>query len=247
MKDTELEALLKRHYRGFAPTRFPGADQQRYAGLVRSTIREALDSSGRPVAVLDFGCGRGAVDIYDFRSENVRVCGVDVDSSVLGNPLLDEAKLCNEALDYADDTFDVICSSHVFEHLDSPWESMAELYRVLKPGGKLIALTPNCRSLPALAARITPRRLHVWLNAKRGRAERDTFPTVYRLNTKRAVRAAAEKVGFKIEMIEYWEGRPEYFFFTRFTFCIGLCWEKAVTSLPFLGWLRSSLFVVLSK
>ena len=247
MKDTELEALLRKHYPAFAPIRFPGADQQRYAGLVRSTIREALDAGARPVAVLDFGCGRGHVDIYDFRCKDVRVCGVDVDNAVLDNPFLDEAKLCDEALDYPDDTFDVVCAAHVFEHLDKPCESMAELYRVLKPGGKLVVLTPNSRSLPALAARVTPRGFHAWLNAKRGRAERDTFPTVYRLNTKRAIRSAAEKAGFKVEMMEYWEGRPEYFFFTRLTFWIGLCWQRTVTSLPFLGWLRSSLFAVLRK
>ena len=42
------------------------------------------------------------------------------------------------ALPYADDTFDVVLMAHVLEHIGDPQAALAELYRVLKPGGIII-------------------------------------------------------------------------------------------------------------
>jgi dTDP-4-amino-4,6-dideoxygalactose transaminase/SAM-dependent methyltransferase len=43
---------------------------------------------------------------------------------------------------YADDSFDAFICSHVLEHVDNDQKAMAELYRVLKPGGWGIAMAP---------------------------------------------------------------------------------------------------------
>jgi SAM-dependent methyltransferase len=40
-------------------------------------------------------------------------------------------------LPYKDSSFDAVISQAVFEHLSRPWEVADELYRVLKPGGRL--------------------------------------------------------------------------------------------------------------
>lgn len=157
--------------------------------MVRELIEQHRGGSDGPVRVLDFGCGRGAVGLYDFRAEGVRVCGADVDPVILSNPMLDEAKVIVDGrLDWPDGTFDVICSIHVLEHVADPAGTLAEQYRVLRPGGHVIAVTPNARSLPALIARVTPGSFHRWVNAKRGGKTVDTFPTLYRLNTVRQVR-----------------------------------------------------------
>jgi SAM-dependent methyltransferase len=216
--------------------------------MVRGAIEQHRDGSGGPVRVLDFGCGRGAVELYDFRSSGVRVCGADVDPVVLVNPMLDEAKVIKDGrLGWPDGTFDVICSSHVLEHVPDPARTLSELHRVLKPGGHVVAVTPNARALPALVARVTPSSFHRWVNAKRGRRTVDTFPTLYRLNTVRQVTEAASGSGFTVEMLEYWEGRPEYFLFSRWAFYIGLAWERLVNRCGMLAGLRSSLFIVLRK
>jgi len=43
------------------------------------------------------------------------------------------------SLPFADDSFDVILVAHVIEHMADPEQTLVELYRVLKPGGVLIA------------------------------------------------------------------------------------------------------------
>lgn len=46
-------------------------------------------------------------------------------------------------LPFADDTFDRIICSEVLEHLVHDTEAMAELYRVLKPGGRIAVSVPT--------------------------------------------------------------------------------------------------------
>ena len=48
-----------------------------------------------------------------------------------------------EKLPYDDNFFDFIVSTDTFEHVQSLEKSMAECYRVLKPGGKLLAVFPQ--------------------------------------------------------------------------------------------------------
>jgi len=46
------------------------------------------------------------------------------------------------ALPFGDDSFDVICCSHVLEHVPDDLRAMAELFRVLRPGGWAILQSP---------------------------------------------------------------------------------------------------------
>ncbi|MBO1067929.1 MAG: methyltransferase domain-containing protein [Dolichospermum sp. DEX189] len=48
---------------------------------------------------------------------------------------------------YEDNTFDFFICSHVLEHIQNDIKAMNELYRVLKPGGKGIAMVPIALSL----------------------------------------------------------------------------------------------------
>jgi SAM-dependent methyltransferase len=47
---------------------------------------------------------------------------------------------------FADATFDAVYASHVIEHVHSPFALLSECFRILKPGGRLVILTPNTRS-----------------------------------------------------------------------------------------------------
>lgn len=47
-----------------------------------------------------------------------------------------------QALSFTDDSFDVITSSHVLEHVADPDRAFGELFRVLRPGGRLIFSIP---------------------------------------------------------------------------------------------------------
>jgi SAM-dependent methyltransferase len=43
---------------------------------------------------------------------------------------------------FDDETFDLILAEHVLEHLENFTKTMSELYRILKPGGKIIVYVP---------------------------------------------------------------------------------------------------------
>jgi SAM-dependent methyltransferase len=46
-----------------------------------------------------------------------------------------------------ENSFDAVTMSHVIEHVADPVELMAECRRILKPGGLLVVVTPNTKSL----------------------------------------------------------------------------------------------------
>ena len=161
--------------------------------LFRQEILEYLNSS---TVLLDLGAGAGLLPQMDFREHVALACGMDIEPCVLDNPFLYEAHVGNVAqLSWAENTFDVVVSNNVLEHLLQPATVFSEVYRVLKPGGIFLIKTPNCLHYVALLARCTPHRFHEWFNQKRGRASKDTFPTLYRVNTSRRIRACCLSAG----------------------------------------------------
>jgi len=48
-----------------------------------------------------------------------------------------------EKLPFQDDEFDFVNMSEVIEHVEDPKKVMSEVYRVLKPGGKVYVSVPN--------------------------------------------------------------------------------------------------------
>ncbi len=43
---------------------------------------------------------------------------------------------------FADQSFDIILSNDVLEHVNLPEEAIAEIYRILKPGGEIFITVP---------------------------------------------------------------------------------------------------------
>ncbi len=56
-------------------------------------------------------------------------------------------------LSFADDSFDIIVSCEVFEHIPDPDQGLAETFRVLRPGGQLILTIPFFARNPASVRR----------------------------------------------------------------------------------------------
>ncbi len=57
-------------------------------------------------------------------------------------------KLDATALPYADASFDLILANHVLEHIDDDARALAELWRVLRPGGCAVLQVPIAQRLP---------------------------------------------------------------------------------------------------
>jgi SAM-dependent methyltransferase len=92
---------------------------------------------------------------------------------------------------------DLVLCEHVFEHFVRPARVVDDVARVLRPGGHLVFATPNRYGPVALLARVSPHALHAWWNRKRGAAAEDTFPTLYRLNTRSAIERECARAGLK--------------------------------------------------
>jgi SAM-dependent methyltransferase len=110
-------------------------------------VRKNGPHSGR---VLEVGCGLGhllarLVDQYD-------VFGADINQSALTQATGNVPQgnfLCMSAEDlgaFPDDMFQVVIAKHVVEHLPDPERAIAEMSRVLTPGGFLLFATPNIDS-----------------------------------------------------------------------------------------------------
>ena len=101
------------------------------------------DVTGRDV--LDIGCGAGPL-AERLTQRGARVSGFDSSARMIDiarkrlddNVDLQVADLA-EPLPYDDDTFDVACASLVLHYLADWADSLTEIRRVLRPGGRLIA------------------------------------------------------------------------------------------------------------
>ena len=51
------------------------------------------------------------------------------------------------ALPYADARFDLVIANHVLEHIEDDWAALAEIRRVLRPGGSAILQVPVAQRL----------------------------------------------------------------------------------------------------
>jgi SAM-dependent methyltransferase len=213
--------------------------------ILRAAVLERLKPQHR---LLDLGAGAGIVPEMNFRGHADRVCGVDPDERVVDNPFLDEGRQgVGESIPYEDESFDIVVSDNVLEHLDRPVEVFREVARVLKPGGIFLAKTPNRWHYVATAASLTPHGFHRWFNAKRGRAQENTFPTRYRANSRAQLTRVAAGSGLVLESCRLIEGRPEYLRQMGLLYLAGALYERIVNSTQALAAFRVILVAELRK
>jgi 2-polyprenyl-3-methyl-5-hydroxy-6-metoxy-1,4-benzoquinol methylase len=125
----------------------------------------------KPGRLLEIGCGSGK-RLSRLKSLGWQVEGQEVDQKAAsvaqrkyGFPVhlgdLTDLKL-------GVDTYDAIVMNHVIEHVHHPVELLSESRRLLKPGGSLIAITPNADSqehhlfMESWFSLDPPRHLHIF-------------------------------------------------------------------------------------
>lgn len=98
--------------------------------------------------LLDIGCGNGQfirrMATLGWETEGVDVDKKAVDYCVSKGLTVHYGNL--EDIKLKENCYDVITLNHVIEHLVSVEDMLHEIYRILKPGGKLIISTPNSNS-----------------------------------------------------------------------------------------------------
>lgn len=219
MLSLERQNHWREQYRALRPGWRPATEL--YADCARRWLR----SDSR---VLDVGCGRGGLVEqlgYDLR----RIIGLDPDwLSVREHRLpLPRAVGLSQALPLPDASIDLILASWVLEHLAEPESDLREAARVLRPGGALVFITPNCRH-PLVG-------LNGWIGRTRwqsslvgrfyGRGQADTFAPFYRANTPRDLRRLLALAG--LELLElHTVADPTYLAFNAPLFHLGRWLEE---------------------
>jgi arsenite methyltransferase len=123
----------------------------------REVLRLLAPAAGE--RVLDIGSGPGllAGELAAAVGPTGRVCGVDVSADMLalarardlptGWAPVEYLTAGAERLPYPDDTFDLAVSTQVLEYVPDVPAALAEAYRVLRPGGRLLLLDTDWDSI----------------------------------------------------------------------------------------------------
>ena len=113
---------------------------------VRETI--ATQISGGKGVILDVGCGRAWVAEM-FCPQGYEVISMDISlvntsKALKRHPFENHFAIAADAfsLPFKEHTFDFIIASEIIEHVYDPATFVKNLFRILKPGGRLIVTTP---------------------------------------------------------------------------------------------------------
>ena len=130
---------LSRHYAQKDAAYFNGARHDFVARLPQDA----------GAAILEVGCGTGATGVAAFAAGRAaRYVGIEIDPAsaesaraVLNEVLIGDVERLE--LPWQPATFDALILSEVLEHLVDPWAVLARLARVVRPGGMVLASSPN--------------------------------------------------------------------------------------------------------
>ncbi|MBV1879113.1 MAG: class I SAM-dependent methyltransferase [Pseudomonadales bacterium] len=98
---------------------------------------------------LDVGCGNGKF-VQKLSALGWQASGVEFSESAAKAGISAGLKITVGTLEeaqYPDASFDLISARHLIEHLPNPVQFMAEITRLLRPGGRLLIRTPNSNAL----------------------------------------------------------------------------------------------------
>jgi SAM-dependent methyltransferase len=180
------------------------------------TYRTILDRHVTPsTRWLDLGCGHQLLPTWmhdgleqaRLLSDRCRVLvGIDYTAaSVVAHQTLRHRLVGDiQRLPFADASFDLISANMVVEHVDDPAALLAQIRRVLAPGGAFLFHTPNRLFYQILLTMWVPPAVRKKAASLiEGREEADVFPTRYRMNSTRAIGALARQHGFAVEELHF--------------------------------------------
>ncbi|MBI3043004.1 MAG: methyltransferase domain-containing protein [Betaproteobacteria bacterium] len=121
----------------------PAISAGRKTGAIAVIVRERMATPIRRFLVV--GCGSGAEAATLARA--LGGAGVGIDLKTAFDPAaaraVDLRRGDATGLEFGDEEFDFVYSYHVLEHIPHYMKALAEMHRVLRPGGAYLVGTPN--------------------------------------------------------------------------------------------------------
>jgi SAM-dependent methyltransferase len=121
--------------------RYRREGRERKARTMALVLRDFLGRRLATASVLDVGAAAGFIDHY-LAAHVARVIGIDIDADAIRHaqqncvaPNLRFQVGDAMDLDFPDESFDVVLCTNVYEHVPDARRLMAEIRRVLRPGG----------------------------------------------------------------------------------------------------------------
>jgi ubiquinone/menaquinone biosynthesis C-methylase UbiE len=112
---------------------------------------------GKQVRLLEFGCSQGHLLDAVKGDKQIVATGIDLSGAELEYAKKKELNVLSgtlQSLKLPDESFDAIVAIHVIEHLYSPVDTLAEMNRILSPGGILFSIVPCVAHIKARLAGI---------------------------------------------------------------------------------------------
>ncbi len=215
---------------------FPDAQKQLW-GRFRSELAAHVTPE---TLVLDAGGGQGSWFLRSLVGQARQVIGVDTQRPA--HHILDAfVQGTLEALPFPDGTFHVIVCNDVIEHLVHPYQSMAEVARVLSPpsrrgakdGGLFFFKTPCLYAPSSLLTHLFPYVWHRRVKRLLGVPVDHVFPTAFRCNTPSSLDACLREAGMEPEWLLRVDGTFGYFAFNRPLYVLGLLYSRFLSLPPF--------------
>lgn len=180
-----------------------------------------------------------------------RLDGLDIDPRARSNGELDNVFIYDGGrFPIADESYDLVVADYVMEHVEEPSLMLREIYRVLKCKGAFVFRTPNIFHYVSLVSHFTPQSFHVaTANKVRNRTGDvlDPYPTFYRFNSERSIRAIAEQAPMRVEKLRFVEKEPSYLKFNSIAYRFGVVYERVMNLTSFFEGMRANIFGVLVK
>lgn len=210
-KRTELERVFRLRYGDPYGAGWCPALMYRYGYFTPDIYYEALVDKlvqeGQPW--LDVGGGRDLFPHNRRLAEHVSersgcVVGVDPSDTLDENPFVHH-KVKASIEEFRDSrTFPLVTLRMVAEHIAHPQQVVDALARLTSRGGHVVVYTINVLSPLSWASLLIPFRFHHPLKRLLWKTEeKDTFPVVYKMNTRRRLKKLFTSAGFQERRFDY--------------------------------------------
>ena len=122
--------------------------RDRKAQNIKECLELLTDRDLSTLSCVDIGCGSGGISFH-LAPAFASVCGIDPEpwqrweEFKAERPNLSFREESIDTLSLADDSVDVVICNQVYEHVPSPQLLIAQIHRILKPGGICYFAGPN--------------------------------------------------------------------------------------------------------